>query len=56
MDVDDSYGPGEPQASGDWRFDEGWWRGSKAAKWGIVDMLGGGNDGREGGNLEIKAG
>ena len=30
--------------------------GGKAAKWGIVDMLGGENDGRKGGNVGIEAG
>ena len=30
--------------------------GGKAAKWGIVDMLGGEYDGRKGGNVVIEAG
>ena len=55
MDVDDSYSSGEAQASGD-STKGGGVAGGKAAKWGIVDMLGGKNDGREGGNVGIKAG
>ena len=55
MDVDDDYGPGEPQASGDSTKGDSV-AGGKAAKLGIVDMLGGESDGREGGNMGIEAG
>jgi hypothetical protein len=55
MDVDDRYGPGEPQASGD-STKGGGVAGGKAAKWGIVDHVGRESDGREGGNVGIKAG
>ena len=55
IDVDASYSLGEPQVSSDSKKGGGV-AGGKAAKWGIVDMLGGKNDGREGGNVGIKAG